>query len=335
VKIIFLTGATGYIGNQLVKNLLDQGDKVHALVRSQKKAKKMVRHPNLKYFSGDLSDIDTIENAMKGCTEVYHLAAIAKVWHQDPFIFDRVNLGGTRRLLKAARRMQVHKVVFTSTAGVFGPSIDGSVINEDSKQNHLPVTQYDKTKSKAEQLVQSFVKKGMHVVTVNPTRVYGPGLNTKGNSVTLMIQKYLEGKFRMIPGAGKQVANYAFINDVVKGHVLAMKFGKPGERYILGGENLSYRELFTLVQKVSKKKYMLFPISSKFIKSLGYLELLRANWTERPPFITPEFAQKLMLDWRIENRKAMNEINYRPIAIAEGIEKTITWLNQQNGLFEK
>ena len=113
-----------------------------------------------------------------------------------------------------------------------------------------------------------------------------------------------------------------------------MKYGKIGERYIPGNENVSYRELISVVRKITEKKFLRFPLSIKLLKTLGSIEKTRSNWTKKQPLILPEFSRKLLFDWKVESSKAMKELNYRPISFFEGIEKMIDRLNQQNGIFD-
>jgi nucleoside-diphosphate-sugar epimerase len=246
MKKVFVSGATGFIGIQLVKRLIDSGNKVHALYRSEAKAD-LIRIEGVTLFKGDIMDKQCLSRAMKGCSQAYHVAAYAAVWSKDPALFFRFNVDGTLNVLEAARLTGIDRIVVTSTAGILGPS-EKEPVNENSPAPSLFFTLYEDSKYKMEQELKIFNNSTPEVVIVNPTRVYGPGFLSKSNGMSLMIKKYIAGSWRFIPGDGKRMGNYVYVEDVVSGHLLAMEKGTPGERYVLGGEDISYNQLFDFVR---------------------------------------------------------------------------------------
>ena len=152
---IFITGATGYVGNNLANRLAGEGHTVHALCRSSNK-KSLLAHPNIKTFEGDITDMTSIEHAMKGCVQAYHLAAFARVWSKDPSLFYKLNVEGTKNVLEAAKKLDVKNIVFTSTGGVLGPS-NGRPVKEDDERYGNVFNEYEDTKTQAENLCKEIL----------------------------------------------------------------------------------------------------------------------------------------------------------------------------------
>lgn len=240
-------------------------------------------HGNIRVFEGDILERESIENAMQSCEYVYHLAAYGKGWSKDPQKYFEVNVQGTKNILDAAIKLGVKKVVVTSTAGVFGPSKE-TPVNEESIRTVDFFNEYESSKSIAEEEIQHYISKGLDVVIVNPSRVYGPGLIGESNSVSKLIERYIKGKWHLIPGNGETIGNYVFIDDVRNGHLLAMSKGLIGEKYILGGENVSYNEFFDTLIKVSQKKYKLFKAPLSLMLAFARVqELLADSFNQSAP----------------------------------------------------
>jgi len=322
---IFMTGATGYVGNALALALANQGHTVHALVRTPAKAH-VLKHPNIQLFEGHLMAPQKLEQAMKGCQQVYHLAAFARVWAKDPQTFYQLNVTGTQNVLNAALAQGVQRVVFTSTAGTLGPSKQEEPVTEESQRWAPFFSDYESTKKQAEELAFSYVPKGLEVVVVNPSRVYGPGLESESNAVSTLIDKYRLGKWRFYPGNGHGIGNYVFINDLVAGHIQAMEKGQSGQLYALGGVNASYRTLFDTVAKLTGKKYKLIVMPLWAMLLFARIQVLMQKLTGRPPLITPGWVKKYNHHWVLSSQKAVQHLGYRMVSLEEGVQKTLDWL---------
>ncbi|PKQ70079.1 NAD-dependent epimerase/dehydratase family protein [Raineya orbicola] len=326
---IFVTGATGFVGEQLVKKLAENPqNEVHILVRSISKAKEMFSNlPNVFPFQGDLLEAEKIQKAMQECEQAYHLAAQAKVWDKNPHSFYEMNVQGTLNIVQTAIKLRLKRIVLTSTAGVLGASLNGEMITENTPLRVPLSTEYEKTKAQAEKEVQKFLDKGVEVVTVNPTRVYGGGQRSQSNAVTMLLEKYAQGKWRILPGNGKKIGNYVFIDDVVQGHLLAMQKGKNGERYILGGENVSYEELFETFAEITGKKRWLMPLPVPVMSGFAHLQMLKTRLIGSAPLITPPFVKKYLYDWQVSSQKAQKELGYTITPLKIGLQKTWEWLS--------
>lgn len=329
-KRIFVTGATGYVGEQLAKKLAQEGHIVHILARQKQKAQKMFPDDGaFQIYEGDILEADKIQMAMKNCQEVYHLAAYAKVWDKDPKSFFKMNVEGTKNILDNCILQKIDKVVITSTAGVLGPSVGGEIVNENSQSAVPYSTEYERTKAIAEEEAKKYLDKGLQIVTLNPTRIYGAGQRSESNAVTMLLEKYWQGKWRILPGDGKRIGNYVYIEDVVAGHLAAMQKGKNGERYILGGENVSYQELFDLFGEVTGRKLRLFKMPIGVMMGFARLQMIKTQLTGSAPLITPNFVKKYLYDWKVSSQKAQDELNLQITPLREGLYKTLEWLKMQ------
>ena len=320
---IFITGGTGYIGAHLLRKLTDSDETIHVLVRSKKKASD-IEHPNIAIFEGDIMNKESIKKAMKGCSKVYHLAAFAKVWAKDPKIYFDINVTATVNVLEVAQELGVSKVIVTSTAGVYGASVSDD-ITETYVRDFDFFNEYESSKAISESRIKDFAIAGLDVSIVSPTRVYGPYLFGEPQSVTQLIQKYVKGKWRIIPGDGTKVGNYVFIDDVVDGHILAMENGKKGHTYILGGENHDYNSFFKIlaIESGIHRKMIKLPIG--FQMMFARIQLLKIPFGGTP-LITPKWIAKGKYDWKVDSSKAVNKLGLKITSLKEGIKKTIDWV---------
>ncbi len=324
----FITGATGFIGTNLSLKLANEGHQVNALVRNIEKAKPL-DHPNITIYYGDIHQVKVIEEALQGVHGIFHLSAFAKPWAKDSRIYNHVNADATKTLYQIARKKAISKIIFTSTAGTFGPSMEAPVDEETVRQTDF-FNEYESTKFIAEKITKDFVLQGMDIVIVHPTRVYGPGLLSKSNAVTFMIKQYINGNWRIIPGNGKRIGNYAYIDDVVNGHILAMQNGRSGEQYLIGGENASYHDFFHTVKHLSGKRYRLIKIPVVLLIAFSTLQMALARLVNRPPLLPPKWVKKYMYNWELDSTKAQRELDYRVTSLKDGLLHTIHWLENRS-----
>lgn len=321
---VFVSGATGFIGIQLVKRLLSQGDTVHALYRSESKAD-LIRFAGVELFKGDILDTASLKIAMDGCQLAYHAAAFAGVWSKDPTRVFSLNVDGALNVIQAARENGLARVVVTSTAGILGPSRKDPV-HESTPPPSSFFTLYEESKFQLEQKLLGRNEGSPEVVVVNPTRVYGPGYLSESNGVTRMIKQYLEGSWRLLPGNGRSLGNYVHVEDVVNGHLLAMQKGKAGERYVLGGENISYLQLFQYIRKASGVRYRLFKVPLAIMLMAAYTMKGISVLTGRPPLIVPNLVRKFNQNWIVSSQKAIRELGFEARSAETGITQTVQWI---------
>ena len=329
METFLITGSTGFIGMELAKTLATQGHRLHLLVRSPEKAKSLLTDGVI-LFKGDITDTDSLEEAMKGTTHVFHLAALAKQVSDDPADFEQINVQGTRNVLECAHRLQIRKVVYTSTAGIFGTTGPDEEADETRKKPESYTTEYERTKKNSEEICREYTARGLNISLTYPTRVFGPGVISESNAITKIISLYIRGKWHIIPGNGKTYGNYVFIEDVVKGLILAMKKGMPGEGYILGGHNVTFNELFRAIKSCSTKKYRLIHIPYPFLWFASAVIVAVSKLTHTPPLITPAWIRRYLLHRRLSSAKAISDLGYRVTPLYEGITRTIAWLKPHN-----
>lgn len=323
---ILITGSTGYIGSKLTAKLALQGHQVHLLCRTSPTLPQFQK-PNIKVFIGDITDAESIRPALENVDRVYHLAAYARLWAKDASVFHRFNVKGTENVLNEAKRSGVLKVVYTSTAGVIGPSNDKPMTETDPRITGF-FNLYEETKSQAEAVAMDYAKQGLNICILNPSRIYGPGLDTGSNPVTKIVELYMKEKWKLIPGSGNDIGSYPYIDDVVDGHISAMEKGRSGERYILGGVNVTFNELMSAIKKYSgiekKLRHIPFPV----LNAVSHLMLWNAKITGKYPMITPDWVAKYKYDWALNSSKAVNELGYTIRPFEEGIKETVEWVKQ-------
>jgi nucleoside-diphosphate-sugar epimerase len=326
---IFVTGATGFIGTKLVNELVRQGHTVHALTRATSN-RDGLEHERIILVHGDIMNRESLVEGMKGCSHAFHLAAYAKNWARDPKVFFNHNVLGMQNVFDAAKEIGIQRVVWTSTIVTFGPTAPGLVGDETMPRiTSKYYTEYEETKSIAEKEALKMAAEGFPVVMVNPTRVYGPGKLTEGNSVSLMIDQYDRGLVPILLNHGVNIGNYALVDDLVRGHILAMEKGRIGERYIIGGENVSLKKFYELVDEVSGKKHFQINLPPTVGLAYGGIQKFAADKFGIYPQITTGWVETFLQDWAYSCAKAERELGYTFTPLKEGVRLTYEWILQQ------
>ncbi len=335
-KRYFVTGAAGFVGTRLVQSLVERGHCVRALYHRNKPTappgfawgdNNPFTNDRMELVRGDITDRESLRQAMAGCTHVFHVAAYARNWSADPNAFTAQNVEGVRNVLAVAGELGVQRTVWTSSVVTFGPTRRGQVGDEDMPRiTDRYFTKYEATKAAAEREVLALAAEGFPVVIVNPTRVYGPGHLTEGNAVSQLIDVYDRGRMPLLMNRGVNVGNYVLVDDVVQGHLLAMERGRVGQRYILGGENVSLKEFFRTIDRVSGKRHVQAPILGISPLVFAWFLQKRADWFGIYPCITPGWVKTFLADWAHSCDKARRELGYNPKPLEEGIRITYEWL---------
>jgi nucleoside-diphosphate-sugar epimerase len=325
---IFVTGGTGFIGTKLVNELVQRGHTVHVLRRPTSNIEGL-EGEGIRLFVGDLENCDSIRRGMEGCQQVYHLAAYAKNWARDSSVYYRSNVDGLCDVCEIAKSLGVERMVITSTIVTCGPPASGVAGDERRYCTETECcTDYQASKITGEKQAGEYAAQGLPVVIVNPTRVYGPGKLTEGNSVSRMIDLYDRGRFPFLLNHGANVGNYAFVDDVVQGLILAMERGKVGERYVLGGENVSLQRFFQLIDEIGGKGHIQINLPSWVALTYSRLEEEMAKWAQRYPLITSGWVKTFLQDWTYSSAKAEKEFGYTITPLREGIRITLEWLRR-------
>src|SRR5207302_7407749 len=237
--LAFLTGATGFLGFHVARVLADQGANLRLLVRPTSNLKNL-EGLKAETATGDLRDAASLEKAMSGCDTVFHVAADYRLWVRDSAEMYRSNVDGTRAILDAARKNGVRRVVYTSSVATMGFTSNGHPADEDSPVSLADmIGHYKRSKFMAEQVALEAGRSGMHVVTVNPTTPVGEG-DVKPTPTGRIVLDFLKRKF---PAYVETGLNLVDVRECARGHVAALERGQPGHRYILGGENLTLKQI--------------------------------------------------------------------------------------------
>lgn len=323
----FITGANGFIGSRLTARLLADGHEVTCLVRSPEKAL-LFGGLSPDYVIGDLYTTNILREGMRGCDWVFHLAAYAKPWSKDKSMPYRINVQGTVNVLEAALQECVSRVIFTSSGAVIGPS-DGHGTSCEETRRIVPFyNEYEETKALAEEKAKEYTGRGLETIIVMPTRVFGPGPLTESNAVTKMLRGYQRGTWRILPGDGTRTGNYVLVDDVVNGHILAAEKGISGERYILGGTNISFKGLFEAFAKATGKKRILIPLPVNLMIAAANLMEFQEKITGIPPPITSPWVKKYLDHWSLSSEKAVKQLGYSITPLDEAVNLTLQWIKQ-------
>lgn len=302
---IFLTGASGFIGSNLLLHLLNKNYGVSALLRKES-AHPFLKETSFKRIEGDLFLHDVLDEAIKKCDAVIHCAAFISFDEKDKREMYHVNVTGTENILKHALKHR-KRVVFVSTASTMGsPSKTGKLIDEKEPFMFKNISSYSHSKYLAEQLVYHYIIKGLDAVIVNPSTVYGAG-DLKGTGPSLYSLISSKPIFFAPPGGCSVIA----VTDVVSGIISALEHGRRGERYILTAENIRYKILFENIAQECKA------ITSPFITLPSITEPLGVFLLEKVPLqsktITPTILRYLFQFRYLDNQKALSELHWKPL----------------------
>ncbi len=321
---VFLTGGTGYLGGTLLRALLDAGHEVTALTRRPQQADPSVP---LRWVEGDLAKAPPEPNDLRQCQVVVHAAAMVKTWSKDRREFDRHNVEAYEALLGACARAGVSKIVHTSSFLSIGPSPTPTPIDEDARATRSRFyTDYERTKYLADQITDKYLDKGLPIVTLYPTVLFGPGGCTDGNLLGKMIYWIREGTFPGRVGSGEQVWSYGYVPDVVDGHISAMERGMAGHRYILGGENVRLNDVLSAIYKRLNRPESFKKIPVGVAEALGKLMEWGAAFTGKPPELTKGVAGVYREHWSYSSERAERALGYQITPFETAIGETVDWV---------
>ncbi|MAG21739.1 MAG: hypothetical protein CL943_00340 [Candidatus Diapherotrites archaeon] len=320
---VFVTGGTGFLGKQLVKELAKQ-DKVHLLAREQSDLSGLEELANVKVFRGDLKDLDSVGAAMDSCETVFHLAALVSSWGPSWHHYS-VNVKGFENVAKIALAQKVKKFVYCSSFLALGNSDKCvSKIGDEEKLHdrkfHNP---YERTKYLGLCKASEFAENGLPIVTVLPGILYGAGELRESNYFGKWIESYKKGKTIVVPGKGDQLGCCSLIGDVVQGILLAWKKGVVKENYILGGENVSLNQFVSAMETVGGKKARVKHISFAVLKIGAWLSEKKGFFSGQKPELAQHEVEIFKHNWGYNSAKAEKELGYRITPLAKGLKKTI------------
>jgi len=327
-----VTGATGFVGSHVARQLVGAGDCVRALVRRNSNLQFLEGLP-VERVEGDLRDAASLLRAMQGVQRVFHVAADYRLWAKHPAEIYESNVGGTRKLFEAAKRAGVERVVFTSTVATMAvPVHEGALPNEETHASlDQMIGHYKRSKFLAEQEALEAARGGLPVVIVNPTAPLGPG-DWKPTPTGRIILDFLNGQMPAYVDTG---LNFIAVEDVAKGHWLAGERGQIGARYILGDRNLTLKQLLEILSALSGRPMprLCLPHAVPILAALA--DSLAARLLGRPPRIPLEGVRLSRHKMFVDCSKARRELGFQPSSLEAALDSAIQWYGENGYLKER
>ena len=323
---VLVTGVTGFLGGCVARRLAAAGHAVRGFVRDP--AGWSDRPGTAEVARGDVLAAPTLRAAVSGCDAVVHCAAMVKSWAKDKTEFDRVNVGGLRNVLEAAKA-EGARVVYTSSFIALGPT-DGRTFDEETPRvDGTPRNDYERTKWAADRLAREAAASGFPLVRLYPGVVYGPGALTAGNHLVQTLVLHARGQVPGLLGAGDRRMSFAFVDDVTAGFVAALENGRAGRGYILGGDNRTLVDVFAAFESATGIAAPRVKIPYGVARAVGRLQRWRAELFGVEPELTDEIVRIYAHEWSYSSARAEAELGYRITPLREGIATTVAWLRDR------
>lgn len=323
---VFLTGATGFVGSHVARELAARGAELRLLVRTTSR-KDNIANLNAELFIGDLCDPESLRRGVTGCDFVFHVAADYRLWVRNPDQMYRANVEGTRAILRAAKESGVRRVIYTSSVATMGFTSNGQPCDETSPVALANmVGHYKRSKFLAEQVAIEAARAGQNVVILNPTTPVGEG-DLKPTPTGRIIVDFLNRNFPAYVDTG---LNLVDVHEIARAHVAAIEKGSSGERYILGGENLSLKEILDRLaeitglpaptMKVPHAVAMAYACADQF-----FTGILRG----REPRATVDAVRMGRKKMFASSAKAERELGYKPLPVTDALRRAVAWYRER------
>ena len=323
--LTLVTGAAGFLGSHVARQLVARGENVRVLMRASS-SNRAISDLSLEYVTGDLRDVASLERAMSGVQRVFHVAADYRLWAKHPQDIYDSNVGGTKNLLSAAKSAGVEQLIYTSTVATIAvdrPELPNELT--DSKLDEM-VGHYKRSKWMAEQEVLQAAQAGLPAIVAMPTTPVGPW-DWKPTPTGKIVLDLLNGK---MPGYVETGLNFVGVEECAAGHLLVAERGKIGERYLLGGENLTLKQLLDMLAKITGLAAPSMKIPHGVALGVAYVESAFSRLIGKEPGIPVEgvrIAQHLMF---VDASRAQRELGFRPGSVPAALERAVRWY-QANG----
>jgi dihydroflavonol-4-reductase len=319
-----MTGASGFVGSAVARELVGEGFALRALVRHGS-PRINLEGLDIEIIEGDMRDEKAVFAAAKGARHVFHVAADYRLWAPNTEEIMRANVEGTRVVMDAAKAAGVERIVYTSSVAVLRLHEDNQPADETAPLSQdEAIGAYKRSKVAAEQLVERMIGEGLAAVIVNPSTPVGPR-DRRPTPTGRMIVEAASGRMPAFVDTG---LNLVHVNDVAAGHLAALKQGRIGERYILGGENMTLAEILEIIARLTGRSLPLFRLPRAPLYPLAYLAELRAHVTHREPLLTLDGLRMAKQRMFFTSSKAERELGYRARPAEEAIRDAIDWFRQ-------
>jgi len=319
---VLVTGATGFVGGAVVRALVKAGHDVRVLVRPQSDRRNL-RDLSIEVYHGDVCDLDSVRRATAGCAQVYHVAALYKLWVRRKADMYASNVTGTENILSAARESNVKKVVYTSSVATLGIPSDGTPGTEETPVSLADmVGHYKRSKFLAEQVALRYAHEGLPVVIVNPSTPVGVG-DLKPTPTGQVIVDFLNGR---MPGYIDTGLNLIDVEDVAAGHLLAAAKGQVGEKYILGHENLTLQQILAILADLTRLPAPQFRVPYALALGVAYADAALARIVpRREPQVPPVGVKLSKRKMFFDPTKAVHDLGLPQTPVREALRKAVVW----------
>lgn len=322
-----VTGGSGFIGTHLVKELLRRGREVRVYDLRPFSAGDCGWAPT-DFVQADILDSDSLHQAMRGCRNVFHLAAIPHLWSRDSRIFDRVNRQGTETVVRVAKSSAIERFIYTGTESVLVPRNPMGPVGEDAQ----PVLRemigpYCRSKCLAEQAVFGALRKGLNGIVVSPTLPLGPGDHSL-TPPSRMILSFLQGK---LPAFLDCALNFVDVRDAAVGHLLACEKGKVGQRYLLAGHNVTLAEFFRKLSRISGCPAPRFQVPYAVALGWSYVEEFFGKVTGRVPLSSVTGVRLCRRSLIFDGGNSWRELGHQPRPLEESLSEAVAWFRKRDG----
>lgn len=325
MKKILVTGANGFLGSWVTRALVNEGHDVYALVRPNSDLSEL-EGVDCKYVHGDVTDVHSLLEAVRDMDSVFHLAGVIAYKKSQRALMERVNVQGTANVLEVCREFKVRRLVYLSSVVAIGAGQSrNQILNEESPYNigNLDLG-YFQTKHQAEALVKAACDKNeVDAVILNPSTIYGRGDAKKGSRK--MQLKVAQGKLKFYTSGG---VNVVAVEDVVAGILSAWKKGRSGERYILAGENILIKDLFTMIATEAGVKPPSYQLPTGLLHAVGTVGDLMEKLGLKGPLSRENAYTATMYHW-FDSQKAQQELDFKPRPAREAIHNSVQWMKDQ------
>ena len=325
--LAFVTGATGFLGSHVARVLGDKGADLRLLVRSTSNLRNL-EGLKAETATGDLRDAASLERAMAGCDTVFHVAADYRLWVRDPAEMHRSNVEGTQAILEAARKNNVGRIVYTSSVATVGFTANGHPADEESPVSLADmIGHYKRSKFMAEQVALEAGRGGMDVVIVNPTTPVGEQ-DVKPTPTGRIVVDFLKRKF---PAYVETGLNLVDVRECALGHIAAWEKGKPGERYILGGENLTLKQILDKLGEITGLPSPKIKLPYLFAFATGVIdEAITGRVLHREPRATVDTVRMGRKKMFASSGKAERELGWKIVPVEGALKRAVDWF-RDNG----
>jgi len=318
----FVTGATGFVGSHVARALAEQGADLRLLVRPSSRTNN-IADLRAEVAMGDLCEPESLRKAMRGCDVVFHVAADYRIWVRDPDQMYKANVEGTRAVIDAAQACGVRRVVYCSSVATMGFTQSGEIVDEDTSVSLKDmVGHYKRSKFMAEQIALEAGRKGANVVVVNPTTPIGER-DIKPTPTGRIIVDFLNRKFPAYVDTG---LNLADVKEVARGHLLAMEKARPGERYILGGENLTLKQILDKLAALTRLPSPTMKVPHAVAMGFAAFDQLFTGIIRgKEPRATIDAVKMGRKKMFASSAKAERELGYRIVPVQDALRRAVEW----------